>query len=353
VTSELAWRRTFIDDFGQSWTPFGSLRMDSSFLAYDKSGVNNYQSNFINADSQAIARPSSATGLTYRFPFVARQWNFTHVIEPIGQIVVRPNEWMANKIPNEDSQSLVFDDTNLFAVNKFSGYDRIEGGTRANIGAKYSITADNGMSGNVLFGQSFHLSGVNSFTQGGAAAVGPLSGLDRAKSDYVGRVQFIPTGAYSFTTKARFDELTGSTKRLEFTSALTFGSLSTNLTFGRYAPQPENGYAYKREGALASARYAIDQNYYVFGGTAVDMARKEAEIALLGTSGRTSGVPIVSGIFGGAGYKDECSLFEVSYSESMGGATLGVVQRNRTVMFRIELKTLGGTRFSQSTATDQ
>lgn len=353
VTSELAWRRTFIDDLGQSWTPFGSLRMDSSFLAYDKSGVNTYQSNFINADSQAIARPSAATGITYRFPFVARQWNFTHVIEPIGQLVVRPNEWMANKIPNEDSQSLVFDDTNLFAVNKFSGYDRIEGGTRANIGAKYSITADNGMSGNVLFGQSFHLSGVNSFTQGGAAAVGPLSGLDRAKSDYVGRVQLIPTGAYSFTTKARFDELTGATKRLEFTSALTFGSLSTNLTFGRYAPQPENGYAYKREGALASARYAIDQNYYVFGGTAVDMARKEAEIALLGTSGRTSGLPVVSGIFGGAGYKDECSLFEVSYSESMGGATLGVVQRNRTVMFRIELKTLGGTRFSQSSNTEQ
>ena len=353
VTSELAWRRTFIDDFGQSWTPFGSVRTDASFLAYDKSGVNAYQSNFINADSQAIARPSAATGITYRFPFVARQWNMTHVIEPIGQLVVRPNEWMANKIPNEDSQSLVFDDTNLFSINKFSGYDRVEGGTRANVGAKYSITADNGMSGNVLFGQSFHLSGVNSFTQGGVAAVGPLSGLDRAKSDYVGRVQFIPTSAYSFTTKARFDELTGATKRLEFTSALNFGSLSTSLTFGRYAPQPENGYAYKREGALGSARYAINQNYYVFGGTAVDMARKEAEIALVGSSNRTSGLPIVSGVFGGAGYKDECSLFEVSYSEAMGGATLGVAQRNRTLMFRIELRTLGGTRFSQSSNTEQ
>ena len=276
----------------------------------------------------------------------------THVIEPIGQLIARPNEWMANKIPNEDSQSLVFDDTNLFSVNKFSGFDRVEGGTRANVGAKYSVTTDTGMSGNVLFGQSFHLSGVNSFTQGGMAAVGPQSGLDRAKSDYVGRVQFIPTSAYSFTTKARFDELTGATKRLEFTSALNFGSLSTTLTFGRYAPQPENGYAYKREGALGSARYAINQNYYVFGGTAVDMARKEAEIALLGTSGRTSGLPVVSGIFGGAGYKDECSLFEVSYSESMGGATLGVVQRNRTLLFRIELKTLGGTRFSQSSNTE-
>ena len=353
ATSELAWRRTFIDDFGQSWTPFGSLRADASFLAYDKSGVNAYQSNFINADSQAIARPTAATGITYRFPFVARQWNMTHVIEPIGQLIASPNEWMANKIPNEDSQSLVFDDTTLFSVNKFSGYDRVEGGTRANVGAKYSITADNGMSGNVLFGQSFHLTGINSFTQGGVAAVGPQSGLDRAKSDYVGRIQVIPSSAYSFTTKARFDEITGATKRLEFSSSATFGDLQTNLTFGRYAPQPEIGYAYRREGAMASARYAIDQNYYVFGGTAVDMARKEAEVALLGTSNRTSGLPVVSGLFGGAGYKDECSLFEVSYSESMGGATLGVTQRNRTVMFRIELRTLGGTRFSQTSTTDQ
>ena len=279
ATTEMAWRRTFIDDFGQSWTPFGSLRADASFTAFDKSGVNANQINFINADSQAIARPTAATGITYRFPFVARQWNMTHVIEPIGQLIASPNEWTANKMPNEDSQSLVFDDTNLFSVNKFSGYDRVDGGTRANVGAKYSLTADNGMSGNVLFGQSFHLTGINSFTQGGVAAVGPKSGLDRSKSAYVGRIQVIPSSAYSFTTKARFDEITGATKRLEFTSAVSFGSLSTNLTYGRYAAQPEIGNAYRREGALASTRYASDQNYYVFGGTAVDMARKEAEIA--------------------------------------------------------------------------
>jgi cytoskeletal protein CcmA (bactofilin family) len=34
-------------------------------------------------------------------------------------------------MPNEDSQSLVFDDTNLFSVSKFSGYDRVEGCVRA------------------------------------------------------------------------------------------------------------------------------------------------------------------------------------------------------------------------------
>ena len=41
-------------------------------------------------------------------------------------------------LPNEDSQSLVFDTTTLFQRDKFSGYDRIEGGTRLNAGLRYS-----------------------------------------------------------------------------------------------------------------------------------------------------------------------------------------------------------------------
>ena len=42
------------------------------------------------------------------------------------------------KLPNEDAQSLIFDDSNLFSVNKFSGWDRIEGGTRLNAGIQYT-----------------------------------------------------------------------------------------------------------------------------------------------------------------------------------------------------------------------
>ena len=142
-------------------------------------------------------------------------------------------------------------------------------------------------------------------------------------------------------------------KRLELQGAATVGRFSTNVTFGRYAAQPLIGYSYRREGVLASTRYAIDDNYYAFGGTALDMARKEAEIALTGNSLRTTNLPVVSGVFGGLGYKDECAVFEVSYSEAMGGVATGTTQRNRTLLLRIELKTLGSTRFSQSTTPIQ
>lgn len=349
ATMEMAWRRTFIDPLGQSWTPFGSLRGDSTFMSLNDGGTyNSFQNKFIGSSNDATFRPMAAAGVTYRFPFVAREWGMTHVIEPIAQIITRPAETNVHRIPNEDAQSLVFDDTTLFEVNKFSGYDRVEGGTRANIGAKYSITGDNGARANVLFGQSFQLAGINSYSNPGAAAVGPQSGLDTAHSDYVGRIQIAPNANYSFTSKARFDESSGAMKRLELQGAATVGRFSTTITFGRYAPQPLIGYSYKREGVLAYTRYAIDDNYYVFGGSALDMARKEAELSILGSSNRTTNLPVVSGIFGGLGYKDECALFELSYSEAMGGVVYGTTQRNRTVLLRIELKTLGSTRFSQS-----
>ncbi len=354
ATMEVAWRKTFVDPLGQSWTPFGSLRGDATFLALNESGTfNSYQNNFIGSSNEATVRPMASAGITYRFPFVARQWGMTHVVEPIGQIITRPGEININRIPNEDAQSLVFDDTTLFEVNKFSGYDRVEGGTRANLGAKYSLTADGGASANVMFGQSFHLAGTNSFANGGAAVVGPQSGLDTSHSDYVGRIQLIPSANYSFASKARFDEVSGAMKRLELQGAATVGRFSTNVTFGRYAAQPLIGYSYRREGILASTRYAIDDNYYVFGGTALDMARKEAELSLLDSSNRTTNLPVVSGVFGGIGYKDECAVFEVSYSEAMGGAVYGTTQRNRTLLLRIELKTLGATRFSQSSTPVQ
>ena len=53
-------------------------------------------------------------------------------------MIVRPDEPNIGRFPNEDSQSLVFGDDNLFKVSKFSGWDRIEGGTRANVGLQYS-----------------------------------------------------------------------------------------------------------------------------------------------------------------------------------------------------------------------
>ena len=70
-------------------------------------------------------------------------------------------------MPNEDAQSLVFDDTNLFELTKFSGYDRIETGTRANVGLQYTFQSNTGGYARVLAGESYHLAGDQSVCQSG------------------------------------------------------------------------------------------------------------------------------------------------------------------------------------------
>ena len=104
-----------------------------------------------------------AVGLEYRYPFVSTVDAARHAYHRAD----RPDRRTAQRgprrrRPNEDAQSLVFDDTNIFEVNKFSGYDRVEGGVRANYGAKYTLTTSKGYA-DVLFGQSYQVAGRNSY----------------------------------------------------------------------------------------------------------------------------------------------------------------------------------------------
>ena len=96
----------------------------------------------------------------------------SHIIEPIGQIVARQASVTQRRLPDEDARSLIFDDTNLFEVTKFSGYDRTEMGTRANVGMQYTFQSNDGGYARFLAGQSFHLSGDNVYANPGLDADG-------------------------------------------------------------------------------------------------------------------------------------------------------------------------------------
>ena len=58
---------------------------------------------------------------------------------------------------------MVFSDANLFSIDKFSGWDRVEGGGRVNAGFQYTAQVNQAGSFNALFGQSYQLFGLNSY----------------------------------------------------------------------------------------------------------------------------------------------------------------------------------------------
>src|SRR5258708_15236012 len=126
-------------------------------------------------------------------------------IEAIAEVVVRPNEGAVGKLPNEDAQSMIFDDSNLFSVNKFSGWDRIEGGTRLNAGVQYTAQFNQAGFVNALFGQSYQLFGQNSFAVADTVNTGLASGLQNSRSDYVARVAYQPDNIYTVISRFLLD----------------------------------------------------------------------------------------------------------------------------------------------------
>ena len=146
-------------------------------------------------------------GFEYRYPFINVQPWGTTTIEPIAQVILRPNEQYAGRLPNEDAQSMAFDTSNLFSVDKFSGYDRVEGDGRANVGVQATAQFDHGGYVKAMFGQSYHLFGLNSFAVADATNTAVDSGLQNTRSDYVASIAYAPNSTYNLSTRARFDEV--------------------------------------------------------------------------------------------------------------------------------------------------
>ncbi|MEL6421588.1 MAG: LPS-assembly protein LptD, partial [Pseudomonadota bacterium] len=194
---EAQWRRQLIDGFGQTFTPFFRARGDVYNVSDGTAGPGIIETD--TEDNQT--RGQLTAGLQYSYPFVAHTARASHVVEPVGQVITRGGNIDENDVPNEDSQSLVFDNTLLFEADKFSGYDRVETGTRANVGVRYTAQGFAGGYVRAVFGQSFHLSGDNPFVNG--------TGLEDDSSDYVVGLNVVPDETSSLIAQARIDEIQG------------------------------------------------------------------------------------------------------------------------------------------------
>ncbi|WP_375408432.1 LPS-assembly protein LptD [uncultured Methylobacterium sp.] len=370
VSSQVSWRRTFIDDLGQAITPFAYLRTDAFFVDPSRTGFqNNRVQTITTQDEDFSGRVMPAIGIDYRYPFVA---NFgalgVHTLEPIAQVIARPSETNIGRLPNEDAQSLVFDDTSLFQWDKFSGYDRVEGGLRTNLGAQYSVVTPSGWYANLLFGESVQIAGVNSFRRGDIANVGLDSGLERRASDYVGRFQVSPNQNISLIARARFDQQDFKVNRFE-TGAIArlapFAPVDLSLFYSYYEAQPSLGFSHRREGVSAAATYHVTPNWFLTGSALVDLTHyldvrdTYADALTSYIANPVGSAPIyerpgrffVSGMSLGGGYQDECTTVSLNYIIAPTATALGTRERNQTVLLRVELKTLGEADLRQNVST--
>jgi LPS-assembly protein len=329
AVAEANWRRKMIDPVGQVWTPFGNVRGD--VYSWTDARDPNNPANPI--DDDTIVRGTGQAGMLYSFPFVAHSGWASHIFEPTAQVIVRPNRIDQRRTPDEDARSLVFDDTLLFDIDKFSGYDRLETGTRANVGIQYTLQGNNGLYARAVFGQSLHLAGDNAFVDPGLTegavvtpTFSPTSGLQTDRSDYVAGLYLSPFSGINLVAQGRFDENDWTLRRQDTYLQANYGPViaQAGYTFTRFESNPLSILEGSQEEILSTLGFRLTDRWSVLGQVRYDIDNQSRIQDLIQLK-----------------YQDECFVLTASYIETFVENELLQIRPDRTLMLRFELKHLG------------
>ncbi|HEX7857068.1 MAG TPA: LPS assembly protein LptD [Sphingobium sp.] len=199
-----------------------------------------------------------------RWPFVGEFLGGTQRIVPRVQLVVSPP--LANLIvPNEDSRAVDLDDGNLFALNRFPGYDRFEDSSRITYGFDYNFDRPY-FSLLTTIGQSYRLNSRDSILP-------PGTGLSDRVSDIVGRIELRYRDFFTLTHRFRLDKDNLAIRRNEVD--MTIGSRQTyfKVSYLRLNRNITNGIEDLRdvEEVRLGGRVAIGKRWSVFGSATIDL----------------------------------------------------------------------------------
>jgi LPS-assembly protein len=276
ISTTANWRAPFTTMDGQLWTIFAQLRGDIYFVNDDGPLAN---------EDNTVSRFLPTGGVEWRWPFVRQDGDSRTVFEPIVQAVLAPYGGNPKEIPNEDSDSFEFDETNLFSLNKFPGLDRWESGPRVNAGLRAAqyYSGDNFVE--MIFGQTYRFKEDNAFTQ--------ESGLRDQQSDFVGRFTFQPLENFRVVHRFRLDKETFDYERSEVYVEAQDGDLyrfkASYVSLNQEALVPE-----AREELYLDGKVQLAKHWYVSA-----LGRRDLDEDKM--------IEARGGIY----YEDECSEFGI------------------------------------------
>jgi LPS-assembly protein len=250
--------------------------------------------------------------VTWRYPWVRRIGSSSQIIEPLAALVVGPNAGNPANIPNEDSQSTEFDETNLFRANRFSGTDRVDGGQRVVYGLRTGLFGKSRGATTLVVGQSYRLRKSSSFASG--------SGLEDQLSDIVASVQISPSKFFDLLYKTRFDKDSLSSRRTEITTTAGPSAFKLDLNYVFFDQTLE--FADREEATVGVSSDITDQW----------SARLDTRRDLTSDGGALS---YGASLF----YKCDCMNFELKYSRNFTRDR--DIPPTESLTFRLTLKSLG------------
>ena len=315
------WSKRSVTGLGQVLTLTGLVRGD----IYHSDGNALNPTPLYRGDEGWEARGVALAAADLEWPFVGQAFGGEQVLTPRVQFVVTPPiENLA--IPNEDARAIDLEDSNLFALNRFPGYDRIEDGARVTYGFDWNLRRP-GLELFTTLGQSYRLDADRDIFPDG-------TGLSERVSDFVGRTEIRYRDFLKLAHRYRLDKDNLAVRRNEFDA--TVGTSRTYAEVG-YLRLNRNIDTIEdlqdREELRAAVRVAFRNYWSVFGSGVFNLTDREEDPTLSSDGFQ----PIRTRL--GVAYQDDCLELGATWRRDYISA--GDARRGDTFQLYFSLKNLG------------
>jgi len=271
------------------------------------------------------SRGIGALAADLQWPFIGPLMGGIQRVVPRVQLVLTPPTSNFD-IPNEDARSVDLEDSNLFALNRFPGYDRWEDSSRVTYGLDWSFERPN-LGIDSTIGQSVRFrKSLNIFPEG--------TGLNDPVSDIVGRTRVRYGRLIDITHRYRLDKSNFAVRRNEVD--LTIGTQQTYAQIGYLRlnrdidPTIED--LRDKEELRVAGRVLFRRYWSIFGATVIDLTdRREDPLSL------ADGFQPVRHRLG-IQYEDDCLLLGVTWRRDY--EQIGAFRKGSTISLHLAFKGL-------------
>ncbi len=272
------------------------------------------------------ARGVALGAVDVKWPFVGEFLGGTQVLTPRMQLVATPP--IRNlAVPNEDSRAIDLEDSNLFALNRFPGYDRVEDGVRLTYGFDWELQRP-GWRVKTTLGQSYRFKEASDILVDG-------TGLSERVSDFVGRTEVRFRDFVKLTHRYRLDKDSLKLRRNEFDA--TVGSRQTYVEVGYLKLNRDIDELVEdlqdREELRIASRVHFANYWSVFGSGVFNLTDRTEDPTL-----NSDGFEAVRTRLGVA-YQDDC--LELGLTWRRDYVTSGDAERGNTFQLYFSLRNLG------------
>ena len=319
--AQAQWSKRSITQLGQVLTLTGLVRGD----VYHSDGNALNRTPLYRGNEGWEARGVAVAAADVEWPLVGQWLGGEQVFAPRVQLVATPP--IKNlAIPNEDARAIDLEDSNLFALNRFPGYDRVEDGARITYGFDWKLRRP-GLEIFTTLGQSYRLDADRDIFPNG-------TGLSEKVSDIVGRTVVRHRDFVKVAHRYRLDKDNLAVRRNEFDA--TIGTSRTYAEVG-YLRLNRNIDGIEdlqdREELRTAMRVAFANYWSVFGSGVFNLTNRDEDPSLSSDGFQ----PIRTRL--GVAYQDDCLEMGATWRRDYIAA--GDARRGDTFQIYFNLKNLG------------